>query len=44
MLSFITAYREGFGTVLFYQALFSFAKYMKFYVAVGLIVSLAAII
>ena len=33
MLSFFTVYREGFETVLFYQALFSFAKYMEFYVA-----------
>ena len=32
MLSFFTVYREGFETVLFYQALLSFAKYMEWYV------------
>ncbi|WP_458744912.1 FTR1 family iron permease [Candidatus Nitrosocosmicus sp. T] len=31
LLSFFTVYREGFETVLFYQALFSFAKYMELY-------------
>jgi len=44
MLSFFTVYREGFETVLFYQALFSFAKYMEFYVAAGLVIGLAAIV
>ena len=29
MLSFFTVYREGFETVLFYQAILSFAKYMR---------------
>jgi high-affinity iron transporter len=43
MLSFFTVYREGFETVLFYQALFSFAKYMEFYVAAGFAIGLAAI-
>ncbi|MGN6347881.1 MAG: FTR1 family iron permease [Candidatus Nitrosocosmicus sp.] len=44
MLSFFTVYREGFETVLFYQALFSFAKYMESYVAAGLVAGLSAII
>ena len=44
MLSFFTVYREGFETVLFYQTLFSFAKYMEFYVAAGFAIGLAAII
>jgi high-affinity iron transporter len=44
MLSFFTVYREGFETVLFYQALFSFAKYMESYVAAGLVTGLGAII
>jgi high-affinity iron transporter len=44
MLSFFTVYREGFETVLFYQAIFSFAKYMEWYVVAGLISGLAVII
>ncbi|MGI0050007.1 MAG: FTR1 family iron permease, partial [Nitrososphaera sp.] len=44
MLSFFTVYREGFETVLFYQAMLSFAKYMEWYVAAGLVVGLAVII
>ncbi len=44
MLSFFTVYREGFETVLFYQAMLSFAKYMEWYVAAGLIVGLAVIV
>jgi high-affinity iron transporter len=44
MLSFFTVYREGFETVLFYQALFSFAKYMEWYVIAGMISGLAVII
>ncbi len=44
LLSFFTVYREGFETVLFYQALFSFAKYMEIYVLAGLILGLAVII
>lgn len=43
LLSFFTVYREGFETVLFYQALFSFAKYMELYVLAGLIVGLVVI-
>ncbi len=44
MLSFFTLYREGFETVLFYQAILSFAKYMEWYVIAGMILGLAAII
>jgi high-affinity iron transporter len=44
MLSFFTVYREGFETVLFYQALLSFAKYMEWYVMVGMVLGLAVII
>lgn len=44
MLSFFTVYREGFETVLFYQAMLSFAKYMEWYVAAGLVSGLAVIV
>jgi high-affinity iron transporter len=44
MLSFFTVYREGFETVLFYQAMLSFAKFMEWYVAAGLLIGLAVII
>jgi high-affinity iron transporter len=44
MLSFFTVYREGFETVLFYQAMLSFAKYMEWYVAAGLVAGLAVIL
>ena len=44
MLSFFTVYREGFETVLFYQAMLSFAKYMEGYVALGLVSGLGVII
>ncbi|HEX5458077.1 MAG TPA: FTR1 family protein [Candidatus Nitrosotalea sp.] len=40
MLSFFTVYREGFETVLFYQAMFGFAKYLEIYVALGFILGL----
>lgn len=43
LLSFFTVYREGFETVLFYQALLSFAKYMEWYVAAGLVLGLGVI-
>jgi high-affinity iron transporter len=43
MLSFFTVYREGFETVLFYQAMLSFARYMEWYVAAGLMAGLAVI-
>jgi high-affinity iron transporter len=44
LLSFFTVYREGFETVLFYQAMLSYAKYMEFYVIFGLVLGLAVII
>lgn len=44
MLSFFTVYREGFETVLFYQAMLSFAKYMEWYVAAGLVSGLVVIV
>ncbi|MBA3284060.1 MAG: FTR1 family protein, partial [Nitrosopumilus sp.] len=44
MLSFFTIYREGFETILFYQALLSYAKYMEFYVMAGLFGGLSVII
>lgn len=44
MLSFFTVYREGFETVLFYQAMLSFAKYMEIYVIAGLLIGLAVIV
>jgi len=44
MLSFFTVYREGFETVLFYQAMLSFAKNMESFVILGLILGLAVII
>jgi high-affinity iron transporter len=44
MLSFFTVYREGFETVLFYQAMLSFAKYMEWYVIAGMILGLIVIV
>ena len=44
MLSFFTVYREGFETVLFYQAMFSFAKYMEFYVGLGFILGILSLL
>jgi high-affinity iron transporter len=44
MLSFFTVYREGFETVLFYQAILSFAKYMEWYVIAGMVLGLSVII
>ncbi|HJT85713.1 MAG TPA: FTR1 family protein [Nitrososphaeraceae archaeon] len=44
LLSFFTVYREGFETVLFYQAMLSYAKYMEFFVILGLVLGLAVII
>ena len=44
MLSFFTVYREGFETVLFYQAMFSFAENMEIFVLLGLVIGLAVII
>lgn len=44
LLAFFTVYREGFETVLFYQALFSFAKYMELFVLAGFVSGMAIII
>jgi high-affinity iron transporter len=44
MLSFFTVYREGFETVLFYQAMLSFAKYMEWYVIAGMTLGLTIIV
>jgi high-affinity iron transporter len=44
LLSFFTVYREGFETVLFYQAMLSFAKYMEWYILAGLGIGLAVIV
>lgn len=44
MLSFFTVYREGFETVLFYQAMFSFAKYMEVYVGLGFILGIITLL
>ncbi len=43
MLSFFTVYREGFETVLFYQAMSGFAKYMEIYVGLGFIVGMISL-
>ena len=42
-LSFFTIYREGFETVLFYQAMFGFAKYMESYVGLGFVVGMVTL-
>jgi high-affinity iron transporter len=44
LLSFFTVYREGFETVLFYQAMLSFAKYMEWYVVAGFVLGLGVIV
>src|ERR671919_1370524 len=44
VLAFVTVYREGFETVLFYQAMLSFATYMELYVVAGMIIGLGVII
>ncbi len=44
MLSFFTVYREGFETVLFYEAMFGFAKYMEIYVTLGFVAGLAVLL
>lgn len=44
MLSFFTVYREGFETVLFYQAMSGFAKYMELYVGLGFVVGIISLI
>lgn len=44
MLSFFTVYREGFETILFYEAMFGFAKYMEVYVGLGFVVGLVTLL
>ena len=44
MLSFFTVYREGFETVLFYQAMSGFAKYMEVYVGLGFVVGIVSLL
>ena len=44
MLSFFTVYREGFETVLFYQAMLGFAKYMELYVGAGFVLGIGALL
>ena len=44
MLSFFTVYREGFESVLFYQAMFGFAKYLELYVALGFVVGIGSLL
>jgi len=44
MLSFFTVYREGFETVLFYQAMSGFAKYMEVYVSLGFVLGMISLL
>lgn len=44
MLAFFTVYREGFETVLFYQAMAGFAKYMEFQVALGFVLGIVSLL
>ena len=44
MLSFFTIYREGFETVLFYQAMFGFAKHMESYVGLGFVLGIGVLL
>ena len=44
MLSFFTVYREGFETVLFYQAMLGFAKYMEMYVGLGFVIGMGSLL
>ena len=44
MLSFFTVYREGFETVLFYQAMSGFAKYMEVYVGLGFLLGIGSLL
>jgi len=43
MLSFFTVYREGFETVLFYQAMSGFAKYMELQVTLGFVLGIVSL-
>lgn len=44
LLSFFTVYREGFETVLFYQAMSGFAKYMELQVGLGFVLGIVSLI
>jgi high-affinity iron transporter len=44
MLSFFTVYREGFETVLFYQAMFGFARYMELFVGLGFVFGIVSLL
>lgn len=44
MLAFFTVYREGFETVLFYQAMAGFARYMEAYVALGFVLGMVSLL
>ena len=44
LLSFSTIYREGFETVLFYQAMISFARYSEEFVILGLVLGLGSLL
>ena len=44
LLSFFTVYREGFETVLFYQAMSGFAKYMEGFVMLGFVLGLVSLL
>jgi len=44
LLSFFTVYREGFETVLFYEAMFGFAKYMELYVGLGFVLGMGVLL
>jgi high-affinity iron transporter len=44
MLAFFTVYREGFETVLFYEAMFGFAKYMEMYVGLGFVAGIGTLL
>jgi high-affinity iron transporter len=44
LLSFFTVYREGFETVLFYEAMFGFAKYMELYVGLGFVLGIGVLL
>jgi high-affinity iron transporter len=42
-LAFVTVYREGFSAALFFQAMFSLARYMELYVLFGMIAGFGAV-
>ena len=44
MLAFFTVYREGFETVLFYQAMLGLARHMELYVGAGFAAGMAALL